>query len=497
MSGNAGRMAGRGLVRQVLAGRGLLALALAVAIGGGTILPGAVAGARAEMADAGRERVVPGARAEVLLSLAPVVKEIAPSVVNVYGSRVEQRQAHPFLDDPFFQRFFGEGGFGLPRDRVQRSAGSGVIVDPSGLVITNHHVIAGMTELKVSLADRREYGAKIVISDERSDLAVLRVAGEGPFPAARLGDSDALEVGDFVVALGNPFGVGQTVTQGIVSALARTQAGISDFQSFIQTDAAINPGNSGGPLVDLDGAVIGINTAIFSRSGGNHGIGFAVPSSMVRLVLESARRGGGVVRRPWLGATLQVVSQDIAHSLGLLRPLGALVSSVVESGPASEAGLRPGDVITAVAGRPVDDPDGFGYHFSARPLEGQVALSVLRQGESLTVPLRLQPAPERPARDPVTVGPRPLSPFVGATVVNLSPAVAEELAITHADSGVAILDPGESARYGFRAGDILLTINERKIASTRDFDAAWRISPRSWRIALNRQGRVLRTELGG
>ncbi|MGV6873294.1 Do family serine endopeptidase [Pseudochelatococcus sp. B33] len=465
---------------------------VAVAAGG---LP--LSTAQAEMADAARERVVPGARADVLLSLAPVVREIVPSVVNVYGARVEQRRAHPFLDDPFFQRFFGEGGFGVPRDRVQRSAGSGVVVDPSGLVITNHHVIAGMTEVKVSLSDRREYEAEIVLSDERSDLAVLKIEGDGPFPAARLGDSDALEVGDFVIALGNPFGVGQTVTQGIVSALARTQVGISDFQSFIQTDAAINPGNSGGPLVDLNGDVVGINTAIFTRSGGSHGIGFAVPSATVRLVLESARSGGRVVRRPWLGARLQTVSQDIAHGLGLQRPLGALVASVVEDSPASAAGLRPGDVITAVAGRSVDDPDGFGYHFSSRPLEGQVALSVLRAGETLILTLPLQPAPERPARDPVTAGDRPLSPFVGATVVNLSPAVAEELAIAHADSGVVILDPGASARYGFRAGDILLSINDRKIVSTRDFDAAWRIAPRYWRIVLNRQGRVLRTELSG
>lgn len=453
--------------------------------------------AHAEIAAAGRERAVPGSRADVLLSLAPVVREIAPSVVNVYGARIEQRRGHPFLDDPFFQQFFGDGGFGVPRDRVQRSAGSGVVVDPSGLVITNHHVIAGMTEVKVSLADRREFPAKVVLSDERSDLAVLKLEGDGPFPAARLGDSEALEVGDFVIALGNPFGVGQTVTQGIVSALARTQAGISDFQSFIQTDAAINPGNSGGPLVDLDGEVVGVNTAIFTRSGGSHGIGFAVPSSTVRQVLESARSGGGVVRRPWLGATLQTVSQDIAHGLGLPRPLGALVASVVDDSPASTAGLKPGDVITAVAGRSVDDPDGFGYHFSSRPLEGKVSLSVLRSGETMTLVLPLQPAPERPARDPVTVGRRPLSPFVGATVVNLSPAVAEELSVTHAETGVVILDPGEAARVGFRAGDILLSINDRKISNTRDFDAAWRIAPRYWRIVLNRQGRVLRTELAG
>ncbi|MGI6244982.1 MAG: Do family serine endopeptidase [Pseudochelatococcus sp.] len=444
-----------------------------------------------------QERVVPGARQDVLLSLAPVVRGIAPSVVNVYGTRVEQRQAHPFLDDPFFRRFFGDGGFGVPRERVQRSLGSGVIVDAAGLVITNHHVVANMTEVKVSLHDRREFPATVVLSDERSDLAVLRIAGEGPFPAARLGDSDSLEVGDFVIALGNPFGVGQTVTQGIVSAVARTQVGISDFQSFIQTDAAINPGNSGGPLVDLKGEVVGINTAIFSRSGGNHGIGFAVPAAMARLVADSARGGGGIVRRPWLGARLQAVSPEIAEGLGLERPAGALVASVSPGGPAARAGLKPGDVITAVAGRGVDDPDGFGYHFSARPLSGEVALGVLRDGRQLTVKIALAAAPEHPARDPVTAGARPLSPFAGATLVNLSPAVAEELGVSHTDKGVVFLDPGASVQYGFQKGDILVSVNGREITGTRDFETAWRSRPRIWRIVVNRQGRILQTELQG
>lgn len=444
-----------------------------------------------------KQRIVPGSRSSVLLSLAPVVREISPSVVNVYGERVEKQQPHPFLNDPFFQQFFGERGLGIPRERVQRSLGSGVIVDASGLVITNHHVIADMAEVKVSMQDKREYPAKVILSDARSDLAVLKLEGQGPFPAARIGDSDSLEVGDFVMALGNPFGVGQTVTQGIVSALARTQAGISDFQSFIQTDAAINPGNSGGPLVDLKGDVIGINTAIFSRTGGNHGIGFAVPAAMVRLVLDAARAGSVIVRRPWLGARLQIVSQEIAHSMGLEHPLGALIASVEENGPAANVGLKPGDVITAVAGRTVDDPDVFGYHFSSRPLSGQVDLSILREGKTITVSVPLVPAPELPAREAVTAGIRPRSPFAGATVVNLSPALAEEMSIAHADKGVMILDPGASARLGFHAGDILISVNDRKMISTRDFDVAWQQMPRSWRIVINRQGRIMQTQFQG
>lgn len=453
--------------------------------------------AHSQLDTAEQQRVLPGARSGVLLSLAPVVRQIAPSVVNVYGERVEQRQSHPFQNDPFFQQFFGNNGFGVPQERVQRSLGSGIIVDASGLVITNHHVIADMTEVKVSLHDKREYSAKVVLSDARSDLAVLRIDGQGPFPAAQLGDSEGLEVGDFVMALGNPFGVGQTVTQGIVSALARTQAGISDFQSFIQTDAAINPGNSGGPLVDLNGNVIGINTAIFSRSGGNHGIGFAVPAAMVRLVLEAARTGDGMVRRPWLGASLQAVNQEIANSMGLEHPLGALVASVADAGPAALAGLRPGDVIIAVAGHSVDDPDAFGYHFSSRPFSGKIDLRVLREGKTLTFPIALQAAPEKPARDPITAGSTPISPFVGITVVNLSPALAEEMTIIHADKGVIILDPGAAARFGFRAGDILVSVNERIIENTRDFDAVWRIKPTIWRVVVNRQGRILRSEFQG
>jgi hypothetical protein len=229
---------------------------------------------------------------------------VTPAVVNVYASRVERRQANPLFDDPFFQRFFGQ----RPGGQTSRSLGSGVIVEASGLVVTNNHVIEGMTNVKVALADRREFDAEIVLRDPRTDLAVLRIKGGKDFTAIELGDSDALEIGDIVLAIGNPFGVGQTVTQGIVSALARTQTGISDYGFFIQTDAAINPGNSGGALVDMSGRIIGVNSAIYSRSGGSVGIGFAIPANMVRVVVANARGGRALVRRPWLGAGLQAVA---------------------------------------------------------------------------------------------------------------------------------------------------------------------------------------------
>ncbi|CAH1659951.1 Periplasmic serine endoprotease DegP-like [Hyphomicrobiales bacterium] len=445
-----------------------------------------------------QQRAVPESRAQVQFSLSPVVKQVTPAVVNVYGARVEKRPQNPFFDDPFFRRFFGDDGFGVPQDRVQRSLGSGVIVDANGLVITNNHVIENMTEVKVALADKREFEAEIVLRDPRSDLAVLRMKGKGPFPTAPLGSDDTMEVGDFVIAIGNPFGVGQTVTQGIVSALARTQVGISDFQSFIQTDAAINPGNSGGPLVDATGHVIGINTAIFSRSGGSMGIGFAVPAAMVRTVLASAREGGKSVRRPWFGGRLQTVSADIAESMGMDRPTGALVVSTQPNSPAGAAGLKTGDVIVAVDGQPVEDPDGFGYRFATRPLGGHASLTILRGGKRSDVSLELAAAPEKPARDPMTIDSN--SPLRGATIVNLSPAVAEELSVQGLGKGVVLqeLEQGSAAqRLGFQVGDAVLAVNGNEVETTRDLDKAMRSRPNYWQITINRKGQVLTTMFGG
>src|ERR1700716_1001621 len=266
-----------------------------------------------------QDRRVPASPADVKLSYAPIVQRVQPAVVNVYAAKTVQNR-NPLLDDPIFRRFFGGGG---PQpEQMQRSLGSGVMVDPSGLVVTNNHVIEGADQVKVSLADKREFEAEIVLKDARSDLAVLRIGDKRErFTAIDLGDSDSLQVGDVVLALGNPFGVGQTVTHGIVSAVARTQVGITDYQFFIQTDAAINSGNSGGALVDLSGKLVGINTAIFSRSGGSQGIGFAIPANMVKVVVASAKSGGKAVKRPWLGARLQGVTSEIAETLGLKRPI--------------------------------------------------------------------------------------------------------------------------------------------------------------------------------
>jgi Do/DeqQ family serine protease len=455
-----------------------------------------IALALAPAASSAAEKTVPQSPAEVHLSFAPVVKKVRPAVVNVYASRIETRPQNPLFDDPIFRHFFGDqGGTG----RTAQSLGSGVIVDRSGLVVTNNHVIEGMNEVKVALADHREFEAKILLRDPRSDLAVLKIKDDGDdFPVLELGDSDAIEVGDFVIAIGNPFGVGQTVTQGIVSALARTQIGINDYGFFIQTDAAINPGNSGGALVDLDGRLVGINSAIYSRSGGSMGIGFAIPVNMVKSVITAAKGGGGSVKRPWLGASLQNVTQDIAESLGLERSIGALVASVVDDGPAATAGLKRGDVIVAVDGVEVDDAGGVGFRLGVKPLGGEAKLGVTRAGKTTELPLRLMAAPETPPRDPVKIKTR--SPFEGATLVNISPAVIEDMSLENASKGVVVAeveDGSTAAGVGVQKGDVVMAVNGTKIENTRDLERASAAKANYWRLVIQRGGQVIQTVIGG
>jgi Do/DeqQ family serine protease len=450
----------------------------------------ACAGAQAQTA----EKTVPQSPAEVRLSFAPVVKKVRPAVVNVYASRVETTARNPLFDDPIFRQFFGQQG---QQSRVAQSLGSGVIVDPSGLVVTNHHVVEGMTDVKVALSDRREFGAKIVLRDPRSDLAVLQIQSQERFPVLELGDSDAIEVGDFVLAIGNPFGVGQTVTQGIVSALARTQIGVNDYGFFIQTDAAINPGNSGGALVDLDGRLVGVNSAIVSRSGGSVGLGFAIPVNMVKSVVAAAKRGG-VIKRPWLGASLQNVTKEIADSIGLDRPVGALVANVYEGSPAAEASLKRGDVITAIDGQAVDDAGGVGFRLAVKPLGGVATLTVQRGGKTLALPLKLAAAPEVPPREAIRIKTR--SPFQGALVMNVSPAVSEELSLENVTEGVVVADVAEgslAANFGVQKGDLVREVNGAKIATTRDLEAASAQRARYWDLTIERGGEVIRSRIGG
>lgn len=447
-----------------------------------------------------QQRRVPAGDEELRLSYAPVVKRAAPAVVNVYVRRRVQRRTSPFIDDPFFRRFFGQG-FGMPRERVENSLGSGVIVSPDGVVVTNHHVIKGRgeTEIKVALADKREFPAKLVLKDERTDLAVLRLDAPGvTFPSLEFEDSESLEVGDIVLAIGNPFGVGQTVTSGIVSALARTRVGVSDYQFFIQTDAAINPGNSGGALVDMHGRLVGVNTAIYSRTGGSHGIGFAIPANMVRQVVQSALQGHKV-KRPWLGAKLQSVTRDIAESLGLDRPAGALIQQVRPNSPADRARLKPGDIIVKVGDKDVADPRAFRYRFSTRPIGEVVSLAVLRNGKRLKISVPLEQAPEDPPRNETEIsGP---NPFSGARVANLSPALAEELSIDEDSYGVIVLDvrggtAAANTRF-LRGGDIVVALNGKRINSVAELKAAVQVPAYRWQVSIKRGERILNVVIGG
>jgi serine protease Do len=446
-------------------------------------------------------KAVPGSRAELGLSFAPVVRQVAPAVVNIYARRVvAQRPVSPLFDDPFFKRFFGEdfGLFGRPRERVQNSLGSGVIVDGDGLVVTNHHVIAGATEITVVLSDRREFPAEIVVDDERTDLTVLRVETEGEtLPSVPFRDSDQVEVGDLVLAIGNPFGVGQTVTSGIVSALARTQVGINDFSFFIQPAAAINPGNSGGALVTLDGKLLGINTAIYSKSGGSIGIGFAVPSNMVRTVVASAQNGGRVVR-PWIGLTGQTVDADLAEGLGLDRPGGVVVTQVYDGGPADQAGIRKGDVILTVGGQPVNDLESFRFRVATARLGDRAKVELRRKGRTKTVTLPLVQAPETPPRNETLLSGR--QPLAGAVVANLSPALAEEIDRPGAWEGVIVFKVRRGSlahRLRVRAGDIIVAVNGKEVKRVGDLQAALSRPTERWEITLSRNGRVRTLEIEG
>lgn len=442
-----------------------------------------------------QDRRVPGSVAELRLSYAPVVQRVQPAVVNVYAAKIVQNR-NPLLDDPVFRRFFG--GQGQQPEQMQRSLGSGVMVDASGLVVTNNHVIEGADQVKVSLADKREYEAEIILKDSRTDLAILKIKdAKDTFATLDFANSDELLVGDVVLAIGNPFGVGQTVTHGIISALARTQVGITDYQFFIQTDAAINPGNSGGALVDATGKLVGINTAIFSRSGGSQGIGFAIPANMVRVVVASAKSGGKAVKRPWLGARLQAVTPEIAETLGLKLPSGALVSNVSPGSPAARAGIKLSDLITTIDGQKVDDPNAFDYRFATRPLGGTAQVDLQRAGKPIRVAIALETAPDT-GREEIILKSR--SPLQGAKIANISPAVADELRLDSSVEGVVVVElegDATAASVGFQKGDVIVTVNGQRIARTADLDRVAREGSRIWRITMVRGGQQINVTLGG
>jgi len=443
----------------------------------------------------------PRSREQITLSFAPLVRQTGPAVVNVFAkTEVAQRRASPLFDDPFFRQFFGNMFPGQPRRRSQQALGSGVILDPNGLIVTNHHVIANATQVKVVLSDRREFDAEVLLKDERTDLAVLRIdAGLEKLPYVKMRDSDTVEVGDLVLAIGNPFGVGQTVTSGIVSALARTAIGITDYSFFIQTDASINPGNSGGALIAMDGRLIGVNTAIFSNKGGGGGsvgIGFAIPSNMVDTVLQSAR--GGRLIRPWFGAAGQTVTPDLAEQFGLDRPSGVIINAIFPDGPADRAGLAIGDVVVSIAGKGVDDNDALRYRIATLPIGKTAKAEVIRKGRHLALDLALDEPPAKPAADITNIDGR--NPFSGARVANLSPAFAVENGLDDMARGVVVLGVRRGSvadNLQLRDGDIVMEVNGKEIVSVRDLTKAVSKSREVWRIAIRRGDKVLRTEIKG
>ncbi|MGH1403743.1 MAG: Do family serine endopeptidase [Alphaproteobacteria bacterium] len=425
-----------------------------------------------------QERKAPEGKEQIQLSFAPLVKEVAPAVVNIYTKRtVSTGFRSPFMNDPFFGDFFGRDFFGgRMRKRVESALGSGVIVSKDGLVVTNAHVVRGAEEITIVLADGNEHEAKLMLVDDASDLALLKVIEGGiSFPSVRLKPSETLEVGDLVLAIGNPFGVGQTVTSGIVSAQGRSSLNISDYNFFIQTDAAINPGNSGGPLVAMDGGVVGINTAIYSRSGGSMGIGFAVPSEMVASVIAAAVNGQigdrGIVR-PWLGIQAQDVSADIASNLGMESPNGALVSGLHSVSPLQKAGVKVGDVIISVNGHVIRDAAEMKFRMATVPIGKEASVILLRAGQEMTFEILAIAPPEVPPRNVITLKGAHLLRDV--QIGNLNPAIAVELGLQGEEQGVVVLKVPQGG-YAMRAlaeGDVFLEINGNKIENPDDVEKA-------------------------
>ena len=443
-------------------------------------------------------KLLPPSREAAQYSFAPIVRKAAPAVVNVYVRSRVQTFNSPFAEDPFFKRFFGEK-FGQPSERVMSSLGSGVIITADGLVVTNNHVVKsrGETEVRVALSDKREFDAKIIAQDDKTDIAVLKIEnGDGHFPTLDFDDSDSLEVGDLVLAIGNPFGVGQTVTSGIVSALSRSEISQSDSQVFIQTDAAINPGNSGGALVDMQGRLVGINTMIYSQSGGSVGIGFAIPSNLVKIYAESAA-SGRKVERPWLGAKLEAVTRQYAEGLGLARVAGAVVTRVSDKGPAASAGLQPGDVITSVDGVEVVDARSVFYRLATKGVGQPANLSVIRKGKPADVTIGLVAAPQAGKDDVKNLsGNHPLD---GARVSNILPGLADELNLD-ATGGVVVVsvrNGSASQSLGFRPGDIVVAISGKDVTDVAGLESALAARQRLWQISIKRGERVLQLQVPG
>ena len=434
---------------------------------------------------------LPESRAEIGLSFAPLVRETAPAVVNIYAKVITQtRQRTPFMNDPFFEGFFES--FGQPQPRVQNSLGSGVILSEDGMVVSNYHVVGQATDIRIVLNDRREYSARVLLGDAESDLAILQIDGGEGLPFLPLRDSDTVEVGELVLAIGNPFGVGQTVSSGIVSGLARSGgANGGGLGYFVQTDAPINPGNSGGALVGMDGQLIGVNTRILSRSGGSNGIGFAIPSDLIAAFMRQAEAGNDKFERPWAGATGQVVDADLAQMLELDRPGGIIISGLHPASPLAAAGFEVGDVVLAVDGAEVRSPGEMLFRMGLASATDTVSMTRLRQGEIAELVVAMIPPPEDPPRGEITLPAEASLP--GFSVARVNPAVIAEMRLPLETQGVVVTGLGAlGARVGLQVGDVLLEIDGREIEDPDDAARALERARRGTLVrALRRGGRVM------
>jgi Do/DeqQ family serine protease len=497
---------------EIRRGTAILAL-VAASIGGGLVASYVAHGSGTAPVFVSTAQAASGAEAlPQTMTFAPVVKRAAPAVVQISSTKVIKAEAqgrngrgdqqNPFSDDPFFRRFFGDQNPFQPRDRRESGLGSGVIVSPNGYILTNNHVVEGATSVKVMLSDHREFTAKIVGTDSQSDVAVVKIEAKNDLPVLPLSDSSKAQVGDICLAIGNPFGIGQTVTMGIVSATGRNSLGIESYEDFIQTDAAINPGNSGGALINARGELIGINTAILSGSGANAGVGFAIPINMARNVMDQLMKSGKVVRG-YMGAMLQNVDPNVAKAFGLPSgTAGAAITSVDPGTPADKAGLKQGDVITALNNEPIADMAQLRLRIASFPPATTVHLHVFRDGkpQDVNVTLAERPSDKELARNRRGGGggqggdngqPSSLN---GVSVEDLSPQIAQQLGLDRNVTGVVVTDVDEAsaaAEAGVQQGDVIQQVNRQAVRSTQDFDRLTRNANGTVLLLVNRGGRTL------